>query len=94
MWAGDCVDAAELRGAAPSAEVAAPTLPAAAARASLKVRSARPENASCEAGTCPGFRVSIKAHRERDAGRTSQQAPGLVGSELELPVLRRAVRDL
>ena len=33
IWAGDCVDAAELRGAAPSAEVAPPSLPAAAAGA-------------------------------------------------------------
>ena len=33
IWAGDCVDAAELRGAAPSAEVASPSLPAAAAAA-------------------------------------------------------------
>ncbi len=31
IWAGDCVDAAELRGSAPSAEVASPSLPAAAA---------------------------------------------------------------
>jgi hypothetical protein len=33
IWAGDCVDAAELRGAAPSAEVAPQSLPAAAAGA-------------------------------------------------------------
>jgi hypothetical protein len=33
IWAGDCVDAAELRGAAPSAEVAPPSPPAAAAGA-------------------------------------------------------------
>jgi hypothetical protein len=33
IWAGDCVDAAELRGAAPSAEVPPQTLPAAAAGA-------------------------------------------------------------
>jgi hypothetical protein len=33
IWAGDCVDAAELRGAEPSAEVAPPSLPAAAAGA-------------------------------------------------------------
>ena len=31
---------------------------------------------------------------ERDAGRTGHQAPGLVSSDLELPVLRRAARDL
>jgi hypothetical protein len=33
VWAGDCVDAAELRTSAPSAEVAPPSLPAAAAGA-------------------------------------------------------------
>lgn len=33
IWAGDCVAGAELRGAAPSAEVAPPSLPAAAAGA-------------------------------------------------------------
>jgi hypothetical protein len=33
IWAGDCVDGAELRGAAPSAEVAPPSLPDAAAGA-------------------------------------------------------------
>jgi hypothetical protein len=33
IWAGDCVDGAELRGATPSAEVAPPSLPAAAAGA-------------------------------------------------------------
>jgi hypothetical protein len=33
IWAGDCVDAAELRGAAPSAEVPPQSLPAAAAGA-------------------------------------------------------------
>jgi hypothetical protein len=33
IWAGDCTDAAELRGASPSAEVDAPSLPAAAAAA-------------------------------------------------------------
>jgi hypothetical protein len=33
VWAGDCVDAAELRSAAPSADVAPPSLPAAAAGA-------------------------------------------------------------
>jgi hypothetical protein len=33
LWAGDCTDAAELRGAAPSAEVAPPPLPEAAAGA-------------------------------------------------------------
>jgi hypothetical protein len=31
VWAGDCVDAAALRGAEPSAEVAPPSLPAAGA---------------------------------------------------------------
>jgi hypothetical protein len=31
IWGGDCVDAAELRGAAPAAEIAPPSLPAAAA---------------------------------------------------------------
>jgi hypothetical protein len=31
LWAGDCLDAAELRGAAPTAETAPPDLPAAAA---------------------------------------------------------------
>jgi hypothetical protein len=34
IWAGDCADAAELRGAAPSAEVAPPSLPAQAVGAS------------------------------------------------------------
>jgi hypothetical protein len=33
VWAGDCADAAELRGAAPSAEVEPPSGPAAAAGA-------------------------------------------------------------
>jgi hypothetical protein len=33
LWAGDCADAAELRGAAPTAETAPPDLPAAAAAA-------------------------------------------------------------
>jgi hypothetical protein len=33
LWAGDCTDAAELRGAAPTAETAPPSLPAAAAGA-------------------------------------------------------------
>ena len=33
IWAGDCADAAELRGATPSAEVAPPSLPAEAAGA-------------------------------------------------------------
>jgi hypothetical protein len=33
LWAGDCTDAAELRGAAPTAETALPSLPAAAAGA-------------------------------------------------------------
>jgi hypothetical protein len=33
IWAGDCVDGAELRGAPPSAEVAPQSLPAAAAGA-------------------------------------------------------------
>ena len=33
IWAGDCADAAELRGATPSAEVAPPSLPAQAAGA-------------------------------------------------------------
>jgi hypothetical protein len=33
LWAGDCADAAELRGAAPTAETAPPSLPAAAAAA-------------------------------------------------------------
>jgi hypothetical protein len=33
LWAGDCADAAELRGAAPTAETAPPSLPAAAAGA-------------------------------------------------------------
>jgi hypothetical protein len=33
IWAGDCVDGAELRGAAPSAQVAPQSLPAAAAGA-------------------------------------------------------------
>lgn len=33
IWAGDCVDGAELRGAAPSVEVAPLSLPAAAAGA-------------------------------------------------------------
>jgi hypothetical protein len=32
------------------------------------------------------LRVSIKAHGERDAGRAGQQAPSLVGSDLELRV--------
>jgi hypothetical protein len=33
LWAGDCTDAAELRGPAPAAETAPPSLPAAAAGA-------------------------------------------------------------
>ena len=33
IWGGDCVDAAELRGAAPTAEIAPPSLPAAAGAA-------------------------------------------------------------
>ena len=33
LWAGDCADAAELKGAAPTAETAPPDLPAAAAGA-------------------------------------------------------------
>jgi hypothetical protein len=33
LWAGDCADAAELRGAAPTAETAPPDPPAAAAAA-------------------------------------------------------------
>jgi hypothetical protein len=33
LWAGDCADAAELRGTAPTAETAPPDLPAAAAAA-------------------------------------------------------------
>jgi hypothetical protein len=33
LWAGDCTDAAELRGAAPTTETAPPSLPAAAAGA-------------------------------------------------------------
>jgi hypothetical protein len=33
LWAGDCTDAAELRGAAPTAEIAPPSLPAQAAGA-------------------------------------------------------------
>ncbi|MBM7482673.1 hypothetical protein JOE52_001655 [Bradyrhizobium canariense] len=33
LWAGDCTDAAALRGAAPTAETAPPSLPAAAAGA-------------------------------------------------------------
>jgi hypothetical protein len=33
IWAGECTDAAELRGAAPAAETATPSLPAAAADA-------------------------------------------------------------
>jgi hypothetical protein len=33
LWAGNCADAAELRGAAPTAETAPPDLPAAAAAA-------------------------------------------------------------
>src|ERR1700692_1975891 len=41
-----------------------------------------------------GPRMSIKVYGERDASRTDQQAPGLVGSDFELPVLHRAARDL
>jgi hypothetical protein len=37
--------------------------------------------------------VSIKVQGERDAGRTGQQAQGLVGNEFELPVLHRAARE-
>ena len=33
LWAGDCTDAAELRGGAPTAETTPPSLPAAAAGA-------------------------------------------------------------
>ena len=37
--------------------------------------------------------MSIKVHRERPS-RTNHQARSLVGSDLELPVLRRTARDL
>src|SRR6478752_4659145 len=37
---------------------------------------------------------SINAQGERDAGLAGHQAPGLVGCELELTILRRAAREL
>ncbi len=42
----------------------------------------------------PNQRASIKPQRERDAVRAGQQDPGLAGSDLELPTLRRAAREL
>ena len=38
--------------------------------------------------------MSIEVHREWDATRTDQQAPGLVSNEHELPFLHRAARRL
>src|SRR5690349_2764296 len=38
--------------------------------------------------------ASVQAHGKRYASRTGQQAPGLVGSDLELPALHRAALDL
>ena len=37
-------------------------------------------------------RVSIKLHGEQDAGLADHKAPGFTGSDLELPILRRADR--
>ena len=38
--------------------------------------------------------MSVKVHGERNASRTDYQAPSLVGSDLERPVLRHAARHL